>query len=247
MAVLKLRYGLRMGSRELYIMRLDPAKFSFKPWHEKEFGIQEELDGLDIAAWADTLPQARLLINGGQYYQDRSYIGLLSRDGAWLSSKKHRTWKGFLLSDPNDSAPAGSPAATVLDQARNQASIAPEFYQNVMQTLMLLDDSGKIRVNNSFHLASRAAIAQGEDGFIYFIMTSGAISLHDLAVVLKDPALKLRRVLCLDGGFEAQIFWRRPDGSQTMVKAEYLVFPTETFHWNMYRSLPSVIAVLPGP
>jgi len=244
-AGLNLRYGMRMGNRELRLIKMDPARFDFKPWHERELGIQKERDGLDIKGWSEKLPAARVLINGGQYYQDRSYIGLLSRDGRPLAAKRHRSWKGFFLSGPQDSAPAGAPQAAVLDAELKQPPIRPEDYQNVMQSLMLLDERGRIRVNNSFYLASRAAVAQDADGFIYFIMCSGAISLHDLAVILKDPALKLRRALCLDGGFEAQIFWRPSGGPPEMIKAEYLVFPTETIRLQMYRTLPSIIAALP--
>lgn len=78
-------------------------------------------------------------------------------------------------------------------------------------------------------------------------MAPGAISLYDLALALKDPALGLVRVLCLDGGFEAQIWWKNPDEPPQSVTAEYLVFPTETVYApGMFRSLPSVIAAVPA-
>ena len=72
-------------------------------------------------------------------------------------------------------------------------------------------------------------------------MNPGAISLHDLATVLKSPELGLTRALCLDGGFEAQLFVRRHD---FISLGEYLGFPNETVYIpGLYHTLPSVITV----
>lgn len=241
-----LRYGLRLGPRQLYLARLEPDKYDFKPWHEADFQIDGFKDGVNIDGWSRLLPQAALLINGGQYELDRSYIGLLRRDGTWLVSERHGSWQGFLVSDPGPDAPPNAPRAAVLDLELKEPPLQPEQYRNVMQSLMLLDSRGRIRVKDSYYLASRAAIGQDREGRIWAIMCPGAISLRDLAQALKDPSLDLVRVLCLDGGFEAQIWWRNPDGSPVNVTAEYLVFPNETVYApQMFRSLPSVIAAIP--
>jgi len=242
-----LRYGPRLGPRRLHLARLDPDKFTLKPWHETDFQIDGLKDGRNIDGWSRLLPQAALLINGGQYEPDRSYIGLLRRDGHWLASKRHSSWQGFVVSEPGPEAPPNAPRAAVLDLELNEPPLAPEHYLNVMQSLMLLDSRGRVRVKNSYYLASRAAIGQDDQGRLWAIMAPGAISLRDLALALKDPALGLVRVLCLDGGFEAQIWWPDPAGPPHSVTAEYLVFPTETVYApQMFRSLPSVIAAVPA-
>lgn len=242
-----LRYGPRLGPRQLYLARLDPDKFTLKPWHEADFQIDGSRDGRNIDGWSQLLPQAALLINGGQYEPDRSYIGLLRRDGRWLASERHRSWQGFVVSEPGPEAPPGAPRAAVLDLELKEPPLSPEQYLNVMQSLMLLDSRGRVRVNDSYYLASRAAVGQDREGRIWAIMAPGAISLRDLALALKDPALGLARVLCLDGGFEAQIWWKDHPGPPRSVTAEYLVFPTETVYApQMFRSLPSVIAAVPA-
>ncbi len=242
-AVVHSRYGVRLGPREMYLARLDPEQYSFQPWHEREFQILTEAEAMDITAWSRRLPWAALLINGGQYERDRGYIGRLVRDGRPLSSRSKKQWKGYLVSDPGPEAPAGAPRATILDLELPSGGLRPDQYQNIMQSLMLLDRQGRVRVNNSYYLASRAAIARDRAGRILFIAVPGAIGLHDLAMLLKDPALELVDVLCLDGGFEAQMFLRRgPEGPPLTVKAEYLVFPGETLYVpTMHRTLPSVI------
>lgn len=234
-----LRYGPRLGPRQLYLARLEPDKFDFKPWHEADFQIDGFKEGVNIDGWSRLLPQATLLINGGQYELDRSYIGLLRRDGSWLASERHNSWQGFLVSEPGPDAPANAPRAAVLDLELRELPLRPEQYLNVMQSLMLLDSRGRIRVKDSYYLASRAAIGQDREGRIWAIMCPGAISLHDLALTLKDPSLDLVRVLCLDGGFEAQIWWKNNADPPLSVTAEYLVFPNETVYApQMFRSLP---------
>ena len=241
-----LGYGPRLGPRDIYLVRMDPDKYILKPFHEKEYQIPEREPEMDLKAWAKKLPQAEVLINSGQYNHDRSYIGLLSRDGQNLAGPKHRSWKGFLVSEPKRTAPAGAPKAAVLDMELKERRLEPEHYNNVVQSLMLLDSQGKPRVNNSFYLASRAAIGEDRQGRLWAIMCPGAISLHDLAQVLKEPSLDLVRVLCLDGGFEAQIIWRQADGRYFGSAAEYLVFPTETVYApGIVKTLPSVIAAVP--
>lgn len=241
-----MRYGPRLGGRELHMARFNPAGFDFQPWHEKELGIDSPKETLGIEGWAARLPLAASIINGGQYEVDRSYIGWLRRDGHYISEQRKRSWSAFFVSNPQAEAGSGAPKATIIDAEESGRSLRPETYENIMQSLMLLDAKGKIRVNNSFHLASRAAVAEDKEGWIWFIMAPGAISLHDLATVLSDLALKLARVLCLDGGFEAQIMWRESDGEDFMDIARYLVFPGETIYSPfMGRTLPSVITAIP--
>lgn len=241
-----MRYGPRLGGRELHLIRFDPANFTFKPWHELDLGLKDKNEEIDLDGWAKQLPSAVALINGGQYEIDRSYIGWLKRDGKFISGTAKPSWSGYFVSSPSERNKPGTPRATIIDLEEKGRQLKPADYENIMQSLMLRDAEGKIRVNNSFHLASRAAIGEDEEGRILFIMNPGAVSLHDLAVVLGDRGLKLKRVLCLDGGFEAQLLWRDEEGEFISNKAQYLVFPNETIYaQELFRSLPSVIAAVP--
>jgi len=244
-AVIRLGYGIRLGLPDVYVLRFDPELFTFKPYHEKEYGPAEPESHdkeRNIAGWAERLPDAAALLNGGQYHKSRDYIGILRRDGKYLSSQPHRSWQGYFVSGPKKEGPE-APRAMILDLELKETPYKPEDYLNVMQSLMLFDSRGRIRVNKSLYLAGRAVIGEDKEGKIWFIMNPGAISLHDLAVALKDPQLGLVRALCLDGGFEAQIYYQRAPEEAFIALANYLVFPDETvYSSDMFRSLPSVIA-----
>lgn len=238
----ELLYGARFGPPDLYLARFDPARFTFRPYHENEFADQ---DKVNISGWAGRLPAAAAIINSGQYYPDRTYMGLLARDGRSLSAGAHRQWKGVVAADPGPetATAAGVPAAGVIDLQDQQESRRPEHYRNLMQSFMLLDRRGNIRVRDSHSLAGRAAVAEDREGRIVLIMTPAAVSLYDLALALKDSRLGLVRAVGLDGGFEAQLLLRQ-NGTTFMAGGQFSISSSRSVYVPGYHpTLPAVLAV----
>ena len=234
----ELRYGARFGPPDLYLARFDPARFTFRPYHESEFSGQEPVN---INGWAGRLPEAAAIINSGQYFPDRTYMGLLSRNGQNFSTGPHKQWKGVMAADPGPDAPVGTPDAAVIDFQEQPAAL--DHYQSVMQSFMLLDKRGNIRVRDSYNLAGRSAIGEDREGRIVLIMTPAAISLYDLALTLKDSRLGLVRVMGLDGGFEAQLLLRQ-NGTPFIAGGLFSISSARSVYVPGYHpTLPSVLAV----
>lgn len=241
MARARLLYGVRLGTRDLFLARFVPDLYAFRPYHENEYPKESQTD---IQGWSLRLDKALALINGGQYYPDRSYMGVLTREGRDLSPKAHTRWKGFLVSAPATGAPEGTPKAAIIDQ-NYTSTLEPGHYLNVLQSYMLLDEKGIIRVRDSFNLAGRAAIGQDKAGRLVFIMTPGAISLYDLALALKGSSLELVRVMGLDGGFEAQLLLRE-NGHPFLSGGRFSITRNKAIYLpGFYQSLPTVLAVEP--
>jgi len=236
----RINFGARFGLGYLYLARFDPARYLFKPYHESEFAGPVNLSG-----WAERLPSARALITAGQFYPDRNYMGRLRRDGQELSPRDHARWRGFLVSAPRSSPQR--PEAGIIDLESAEQGRQPDDYLNVMQSFMLLDRAGRIRVRDSANLAARAAVAEDREGRLLLLMTPAAISLYDLALVLQDPSLRLVQALSLDGGFESQILWRG-DGETFQATGQYSSRRGRPIHLPGYRpTLPAVLAVEPRP
>lgn len=237
----QLLYGVRQGQGELYLLRLDPGRYALRPYHEANFPNSEPAD---MAAWAARLSNAAASINGGQYYPDRSYMGLLKRGGVEFSAKPHAHWKGFLVSEPLETAPPNAPPAAIVDMETHRDDWLPRHYQNVMQSFMILDSLGRVRVKASRNLAARAAIAQDAEGRLILIMTPAAVTLYDLAVALKNSDLNLVSVMGLDGGFEAQIMLR---GDTTFISGGHFSISEKRalFLPGYSPALPAVLAVEP--
>lgn len=237
-----LLYGVRQGPGDLYLLRVDPARYAFRPYHEKNFPNEGPVD---MAGWAKRLFEAPALINGGQYYPDRAYMGLLRRGGADLSAGLHKGWKGFLVSEPGEGAPPDAPPAALIDLETHQEAWLPEQYKNVMQSFMILDRLGRLRVRESRNLAGRSAIGQDEEGRLLLIMTPAAITLYDFALALKNSGLGLTEVMGLDGGFEAQLMLRK-DQAPFVAGSHFSISEKRALFLPGYApTLPAVLAVEP--
>ncbi len=235
-------YGARIGPADLFLVRIDPSRYDLKPYHENEFPEEAQVN---LSGWADRLKEASALINGGQYYPDRAYMGYLSRDGKIISPGVHPGWKAFLAFAPNPEAPAGHPRATVIDHEEKGRRLMPEDYRHVVQSFMILDSEGRIRVRDSHNLAGRAAIGEDEGGRLILIMTPAAVSLHDLAVILKSSGLGLKRVMGLDGGFESQLLVRQ-NGKAFFSGGQFSITEKRALYVPGYHpTLPVVLAVEP--
>lgn len=238
----RLLYGARQGQGELHLLRLDPARYALRPFHESNFPGEGPTD---MSGWAERLPGAAAIINGGQYYPDRAYMGLLRQDGVDFSAGIHKSWKGFLVSGPADGAPPGAPPAAIIDMETHSGPWLPDDYCNVMQSFMMLDSLGRVRVKDSRNLAARAAIAQDYEGRLILIMTPAAVSLYDLATALKKSDLGLKSVMGLDGGFEAQLMIR--GGPSPLISGGHFSITEKRalFLPGYSPSLPAVLAVEP--
>ena len=243
-ARVNLLYGGRLGPGDLFLVRFDPAHYAFRPYHENEF---PGTDQVNISGWADRLKGAAALINSGQYYPDRGYMGILFREGRSLSVGAHPQWKGFLVSRPRPGVPSYLPEAAIIDRQLSPDELRPDDYENVMQSFMLLDQTGRIRVRDSYHLAGRAAIGEDREGRIILIMTPAAISLYDLAVALKSPALDLKQAMGLDGGFETQLLMRQ-NGTPFLTGGQFSITDKRAVYIPGYLpTLPAILAVEPRP
>jgi hypothetical protein len=235
----KALYGIRLGPRELIALKADPAFFELRPWHESEFPEGKE-GALALMDWAKRLGHFAAIFNGGQYYPDRASMGYLKRSGKELEAKVHRNWKGFMVSGP----PVGHdlPQALLIDLDLPRKD-EPGFkeYSNVIQSYMLLDRSGAIRVRHSYNLASRSILGQDKDGYLWAIMAQGAISMSDLAVLARE--LGLSSALGLDGGLETQ--WVVKNGHEShFFSGTYSHNAFGNFRITDYRpSLPVVITL----
>ena len=235
-------YGARAGRPLLRLVRVDPALFALKPFHEKDFPGSWQMD---LPGWAVKLPQAAALINAGQFAENRGHLGWLKRDGSALASgRPHGRWKGELLSSPLERN-SGAPRAAVNDLSAEKT--AKGLYRHGLQSFMVLDASGRIRAADSRKLASHALVAEDRQGRLLLIMTPAIMTIYELAEVLKSPELNLKKAMYLDGGFEAQLLIQRSRGP--VFSRDQRSFHPKWGPWpsppGYIHSLPAVLAVIP--
>jgi hypothetical protein len=226
---------VRRGPSNIVVVRfLGPIEL--RPYHFRADGVGT---ALDIEAWARRLG-APVVFNAGQFDEGFDYLGWLKRDGRWLSERRKGIWKGLLVSGPIGDVVWGR----IVDLDHAEANIADQ-YQHVVQSMMLLDASSRLRVRDTELAACRTVVAEDTHGRILIIVTEGATTLGDLARWLIASPLDVVRAMNLDGGIESQLALDTPE----LKLALYGQHGTGATAWNpgsqVRYPLPAVVAVRP--
>ena len=222
----------KMGSPGVAAVRLDPTRCRIEPYHELEFS-----QTATILEWEKRL-KAPVVLNAGLYDTNRRHLGILRRKGRDLGGNRHVSWKGVLAMDPRET---GLPAAALLDLSLPEDVALENKYDTVVQSMMLFDRNGDIRVRQSDRIARRSAVALDRQGRVLLLVTEGAYTLWDTGVLLRESGLDLVQALALDGGNEASLIvdsngvrYRSFENDRSGSDAATLV------------TLPSILAVRPG-
>jgi hypothetical protein len=206
----------------------------------RHFRSMAMLAPVPIGDWRARL-NAPVVVNAGQFDQDLHHLGWLKADGEWVSQQYRPAWLGLLVSSPV----LGTPWAGIIDLDESSPQIA-QAYRHVVQSMMLVDDHGRVRVRDTDKAACRTAIAQDKDGRMLVLLTEGAVTLGDLARYLAKSDLHVVRAMNLDGGVESQVAIKTPELEMTF----YGQFATGATGIEAgrgsQRPLPAVIEIRPA-
>lgn len=220
----------RTGHPGIAFVRLDPERCRIEPYHEREYA---DLPAAGLDAWQERL-RASVVVNAGLYGPDRVHLGIFRRRGEDRGGRRHTRWKALLVSGG-----AAPPRAGLLDLSREADRAAAPGYPNAVQSMMLLDRDGKIRVRRSEKVARRSGVAVDAAGRLLIFVTEGGYTLYETALLLRDSQWGLVAAMALDGGREAEL----------AVESDPLRYRTadhtEGGWMQTEPSLPAVIAVWP--
>lgn len=182
----------------LYVLRIDPEHFRFAVYHYRAEGLPAPLT---LDGW-HRRTGAVALFNAGLFLDDFSYLGLLYKDGKQLAGKRHGQWQGLFVAEPL--AP-GVRKARVLDLKAERFAEDRPVYQEVAQSLMLLDRSGHPRVRRSGKAARQTVVGEDRSGRLLVIVSKGEVPLWELAVCLRDGFRDISHAMAMDGGASSDV------------------------------------------
>jgi hypothetical protein len=187
----------RRGSSDIGVLKLDPERVRLQMMH---FTRLPEHQPLTIAEWFRAT-RALAVFNAGQYYPDRSYMGLLACGGEWVSKREHPGFKAALVAGRAE----GGRGARVLDLEHEPIDLARPAWKEVAQSFMLFDHEGRTRVRKSDQVANRTAVAEDQRGHLLVFTSEGGYTLKDFAELLKRSPFRLTHAMAMDGGYEAEL------------------------------------------
>jgi hypothetical protein len=226
----------RRGSPRVVVVRLEgPAELVPYHYADEAFSAPQPIE-----SWAEKLG-APVLFNAGQFDENFAHLGWLKRDGRFLTDKRKEQWKALLLSGPVD----GGVWARVLDLEQADAAVEKR-YRHAVQSMMLVDDQGQVRVRETDKAACRTVVAEDRAGRILIMVTQGAVSLADLARWIVEQRLGIVRAMNMDGGIESQLAVRTAELSLTLY-GQYGTGTTvfEGGPGTLRYPIPAVVAVRP--
>jgi len=263
---------LRAGQEvdTIAVVRIAPAKNALQPI--TGYRAKGVCDMRTLADWQKQTA-APVVFNSAQYMAEPRGrpCALLKCDGIAYGPDFVASIRGALVSQPTR---AGLPAVDLLDfdytfdaqrasrfsrsrtEAAYEATIAPRlkaYRQVVAHWPILLDQAGRIRVDQTERQARRTVVAKDHDGNLLVLATEGEyFTLYNLGRLLKDdrgspsPAFDIRTAMNLDGG--------PPSG--LLVNTASLQYAssgpvggsgTDLMVLGVQMAIPTVICVQPNP
>jgi uncharacterized protein YigE (DUF2233 family) len=187
----------RLGSSEIAVLRIDPARVRVRVLH---YTRQPEHAPLSIVEW-QRRTGALAVFNAGQYYPDLSYMGVLISDGEMVSARLHPGFKAALVASPSD----GRRAARVLDLDREPLDLRAPAWRDVAQSFMLFDRDGHARIRKTDQVANRTVVGEDGAGRLVIVTSEGGYTLWDFSHLLQSATLGLTHAMAMDGGYEAEL------------------------------------------
>jgi len=223
----------------LIAVDIDPDRYRFQVHYYRNDQLNEPLD---IHEW-----QLRtghdLVFNAGLFRENFSYLGLLYGNGQSFGGKQHGTWLGLFVAEPTV---PGIAQARIFDLAVESFDEQRLPYREAAQSLMLLDQNGKIRVRRTGKQAQQTIVAEQDGGHILLFKTTEAAALYDIAHCLQQTLPTIRRAMAMDGGSSSDLALAgalRPTGGKAGGIPGLMPFLNDTNSGHI--GLPAVIGISP--
>lgn len=224
----------------LLAIKVNPALHRFSVHYFAQEGL---LHPPTIDEWQKRTGHG-ILFNAGLFRENFAYLGLLFKDGKSLGSRRHSTWQGLFVAEPQP--PLSAPKAGVLDLASDVFHEETPAYQEAAQSLMLLDRKGTIRVRQTAKRAYQTVVAEDKDGHILILKSLGLVTLHGLGQCLRDAFPSITLAMAMDGGSSSDLLvseslWKSGEASDTQANWKDLFAGRSTAH----IPLPTIIGLSP--
>jgi uncharacterized protein YigE (DUF2233 family) len=218
---------------------IDPERIRFSVHYYAQEGL---LLPPTIEEWQKRTGH-HVLFNAGLFRENFTYLGLLYKDGQSLGSRRHSTWQGLFVAEPFTS---GLKKAQILDLASDSFDEQEPPYREAAQALMLLDHTGKIRVQRKGKRAYQTIVAETTNGHILVFKSLDLATLYDVGQCLKDTLPVVHQAMAMDGGSSSDVLvpeslwqWDRQTEGHDSWK---VLFGGST---GIHMPLPTVIGISP--
>ena len=182
----------------LVVSEIDPLQYRISVHYFRNEPFEEPPD---IHEWQRRTGHD-MVFNAGLFRENFSYLGLLYAQGKPLGGKRHASWMGLFVAEPTET---GTARAGILDLSIDPFNEQRPPYGEAAQSLMLLDRSGKVRVNPSGKQSQQTIVGEMKNGHILLMKTTEPVSLHAIGRCLHEAYPQIRQAMAMDGGSSSDV------------------------------------------
>lgn len=229
-------YPSSHGDSTITVLRIDPSAFELKLLNASAPG---EGESHTVRSWV-TRAGAVAGINASMFHHGGSSVSLM-RTRAHVNNAKLTKDNAILAFDPK--AP-GLPAARILDRTCEDAPALIGSYGSLVQSIRMLDCSGKTSWAKQPRKWSNAAIGADKQGRILFLHARSPYPVHDFVERLRALPLELVRLQYSEGGPEATLYVKA-GGRELELIGSYETGFNENDDNVAAWPVPNVVAIVP--
>jgi len=182
----------------LVVSEIDPLRYRIFVHYFRNEPFEEPPD---IHEWQRRTGHD-LVFNAGLFRENFSYLGLLYAQGKPVGGKRHTSWMGLFVAEPTE---AGAATAGILDLSIDPFNEQQPPYGEAAQSLMLLDRTGKVRVNPTGKQSQQTIVGELKNGHILLMKTTEPVSLHAMGRCLHEAYPQIRQAMAMDGGSSSDV------------------------------------------
>jgi exopolysaccharide biosynthesis protein len=156
------------------------------------WSVEYSTSAQSVREWAETLPEAMIIANGGYFHEDLMPSGALWSHGEQVGTRKFDADKSAYV--------VLAPRPRIVDLSREPKAL--DGVRDLIQTYPYLVKEGKPAIEeDSGKLAERTFIGTDRREQVYLGVVIGAtVSLYELMQLLQDQPINWMHVVNLDGG-----------------------------------------------
>ncbi len=221
----------------LYVLRISPQHFKLK------LLAASALDSVDLldAHVACEFYGAVTAINAGMFEEDyTTHTGYMSSQDHVNNPAFNNTYHSFAVFNPKR---AGLPEFDILDRGVIPLDSMQAQYHGILQNLRLIKKPGENAWKQQPRRWSEASLAQDDSGNILFVFCRSPYSMHDFNTILLELPLGIVAAQHLEGGPEAQVCIRLPNGEYWDWVGSFETDFTQHNQNHAFWGIPNVLAI----
>ena len=216
----------------IQLLRIDPFRYQIRLFNASH---PQQGDALSARGWAEK-EGLTAVINAAMYQTDHRRSVSFMKSADHINNPRVSGDKTVLAFDPLKKS---LPQVKIIDMQCDNFSDLREHYGSMVQSIRMLSCKGNNVWQQNQRRWSIAAVGTDSSGNLLFLHVTAPHSVHEFINILRKLPINLKRAMYMEGGSQAQLFFRTDETSY-----EFIGNYSSGGRAFTVSSLPNVIGII---